>query len=129
MTDFGRCMSCSGTDLNLGRVVQGEEAMAEHVDRLLHTAPGQLIDDEEWGMDLVAELNNDLSPAEIAQLPRKVENALKRDERIPDATVRGTWIPTEQTLKLDMTIYLASGPFELTGTATALGLTVERMRR
>jgi phage baseplate assembly protein W len=104
--------------------------VVEHVDRLLRTAPGQLIDDPDWGIDLEGELSNDMGMAGVVKLTERVRQALVHDPRIPEASVKGRWDPTPPgTLRLDMTLYLGTGPFELTGTVSELGLTVERLRQ
>lgn len=128
MTDFGTCMSCT-SDLWLGRQVSGEDAVLEEVDRLFRTSKGTVIDALDWGYSLEDLLGDDLSDEDLARIGPGARAALLTCiEAVRGAAVAPTWDPSTGTLKLDVTLQLATGTLRLVVAASSGELTVERLQ-
>lgn len=87
MTDYGTDLDFEEDLDELGRGVEGVTLLAQALWRMLRTAPGSLIDDEEHGFDLFGLLSKPLTAAEQASLPSRIRAAVLRDPRIAQVEV------------------------------------------
>jgi phage baseplate assembly protein W len=119
-TDFGSDISCTwGVDPRCA-VVTGRRLLAEAVFRRLITPRGRLIDDPEYGTDITAYLNDDVSPRTLAMLKSAIVAECAKEERIEGASVIIT--PPAMTAIgayiIEISLESAEGPFTLTISAT-----------
>jgi hypothetical protein len=104
LTDVGPAM----------RFLEGEEneerAFLEALVRRLSTPRGGLFYDDDYGLDLRAFLNSNVSPNQIAY---QVENELRKDERVEDCTAEAT-VQSDGTILLEIEVKAGEEPFDLT---------------
>jgi hypothetical protein len=62
--------------------VTGRQLLSEALIRRLLTPRGGLIDDTNYGYDLVGELNDDLSPNDIGRIGSSIDQEMLKDERV-----------------------------------------------
>ena len=81
-TDFGSDLSCT-LDLDPRCiVVTGRRLLAEAVVRRWITPRGGLIDDPNYGTDVTAYINDDVTPRDIASLKSAMAQEAEKDERV-----------------------------------------------
>lgn len=113
MTDFGTDLSCV-TDLSEDcRPVSGQLLVCQAIARRLSTPRGRLIDDPNYGYDLTDSLNDDMGPADIAEIQAGATAECLKDERVLSATVTVT-LPSTGELTIVINLDLGEGPFDLT---------------
>lgn len=102
-----------GDDLDEGaRMVSGVALLAQEIFARWTTPRGRLIDDPDYGEDVRALLHRGMTPAQLAQVPARLETEALKDERVEAITVRisedspGVWRVTAFG-------EAAEGPFEL----------------
>lgn len=98
MTDFGTDLDF-GEDLDaLGRDVEGVTLLAQALWRMLRTDQGALLDDDEYGFNVVGMLSKPLTTTERATLPSRLRAAVLRDPRVAQVEVEliesapGAWL-------------------------------------
>jgi hypothetical protein len=83
---YGHDLSCV-TDLDPAMLeTDGVHALTQAIARRLITARGSLIDDPNYGTNLPGYLNDDLSPADLANIQALVNAECIKDERVYSAT-------------------------------------------
>lgn len=110
--DFGRDLSCRDDLDPTMREVEGLELMSEAAHRRLRTRRGLLLDDPNYGIDVIDFLSAELTPAELASLPGQVDGELRKDERIGSSTTTQTTAAAD--VALTVVCETALGPFSLT---------------
>ena len=109
--NYGSCWSCV-SDLTMPAVmVGGNRAVAEAVARRLQTNRGRNVGDPNYGYDVTAFLDADVTQKDIVTIQSNVEAECTKDERILSATC--TAILTGGVLILTIALTAASGPFTL----------------
>lgn len=93
------------------RLVRGVRGLAEACGRRLVTPRGSLLDDPGYGYDLRGRLNDNLTPADLAQLAVEVRAELMRDERVEEASVTVTL--ASNALRVSGVVLSSAGPFRL----------------
>lgn len=102
------------TDFN---VVSGRTELAQSLARRWSTDPGQLIDDPLYGRNLTNLINDDMTPADIAQAQAEAELEALKDERVKGITSTARTEPDSEDgeiLYIDFVVEDADGPFTLT---------------
>jgi phage baseplate assembly protein W len=112
MTDFGTDISCVTDLADDGRTVTGRMVVAEAIARRLITPRGRLIDDPDYGYDLTAFINDDLTPAALAGLRSSTEQECLKDERVQGAEVEAE-LDAFGLLTVSVDLETADGPFSL----------------
>lgn len=107
------------TDLNPSMpFLEGEtnekQAFLQALVRRLQTSRGGLFYDDDYGLDLRAFLNSNVSPGQIAF---QVEDELRKDGRVEDPDAEAT-LQEDGTILLTIQITAADEPFELTVSVT-----------
>ena len=92
--------------------VTGRLALAQSIWRRLSTPHGRLLDDASYGYDLAGEINDDLSPLQIARISTRIVSECKKDERVRDAKVSAIF--DGSTLTVVIVVTDGTGPFRLT---------------
>ena len=77
----------------------------------MYSARGGLIDDPNYGYDLVGFLNDDVTPAQIASIQSNVNAECTKDERV--ARAASTILFTGGVLIITIVLTTALGPFTL----------------
>jgi len=124
-TDFGRDLSCV-TDLDPAMTeVSGRLVLSQALVRRLLTPTGGIVDDPDYGYDLGAQLNDDLTTAQVAQIAPRVDLEFLKDERVFASSTEGTFLAGVVTLSSLVTS--ADGPFRLTLAADGVTVTILRV--
>ena len=113
-TDFGSDLSCT-LDLDPRCVVvTGRRLLAEAIVRRWITPRGGLIDDPNYGTDVTAYLNDDVTPRDIAALQTAMSQEAEKDERVNSCDI-SIAIPPHGTGVYTITaqIHDNDGPFTL----------------
>ena len=109
---LGSDLSCI-TDLDpMMLEVSGRMALAQSLVRRLSTAPGQLIDDANYGYDLTGEINDDLSPTDVARMSSRIVSECRKDERVQSCTASVVFQANALLVVINVTD--GTGPFKLT---------------
>lgn len=118
--NYGTDWSCT-TDLDrLGRVVSGEELMAEALVRRAITRQGSLVGAPLYGLGLLDLLNEETSPNELQIIAARMAAEFKKDERVLDCTVTARMAADLETFEFEVTATSAEGPFQFTLTSDAV---------
>ena len=80
--------------------------------RRLSTERGALIDDPDYGFDLLGLLHAEITPAFIASIPGQVENELRKDDRNETIECKISNI-THRSFDVEIRGTTATGPFDL----------------
>ena len=101
-----------------GRYVRGPELVAQACYRRLTTPRGTLrggADEANYGLDLVGLVGTITTPAHVAALPGRIQNELRKDERVADvaADVVATQSGPGTVYTVTIRGTTADGPFRL----------------
>ncbi len=125
MTDYGTDIAMTadlrGVDPTFASV-SGRRCLSEALARRLQTRPGELIDDPDYGYDLIDELNDDLGPADVGRIVAQSALECKKDERVLDCTGSGSFVGGVLTVALGVTD--GAGPFPLVLAVSSVGVTI-----
>lgn len=105
-----------------GAAIGGRRLLADHLMRRLTTPRGSIPMLPDYGIDVRDFLSAKMSPDELYSLRSMVENELKEDERISDASVLATFDRQTETITLECTVEAGSGPFVFTTKINALNI-------
>ncbi len=87
-TDISTITSSGAVDLDeYFRVVSGADAVLHAVVKRLVTPYGGLLDEEDYGFDLLGLVNGSTSQRELTAAVAQIEAQCLQDERVSDATV------------------------------------------
>lgn len=118
-----------GTDLSCvqdmdaaGAEVSGRTCLAQAIARRLSTPRGRLIYDPNYGYDLTGEINDDVSPADIARITSNVNAECLKDERVVSTTVTATF--ANSTLVVTIVLTDGQGPFVLVLAVTSVSVSL-----
>ncbi len=106
------------------------DAIGQAVLRRLDCPRGRLVDDADYGLDLVGYLNRGTTPAEVNTLAGAVRNEIEKDDRVASATV--VVVPTRDSLSVRIRIIPASAErdvFTLTLAVTSAGVVLQEITR
>lgn len=123
-TDLGTDISTpDGLDLDPQlTLVSGIDVLGQHLARSITTPTGALIDDDSWGFDVRAWLNDTAPSASLAA--SRVRSQWLSDERVEACDVVVTF--EDETLSITGTVETAEGPFALVLAVSAVS--VESLR-
>ena len=122
--NYGIAISCVvGLDPT-GMMVSGRRCLIEALARRLVTPPGRLLDDPDYGFDLMGEINDDLTPAEINEIAGSIDTEFLKDERVIASSTTSTFNYTTGVLLLNTTLTDGVGPFSLVLAASAVTVTI-----
>jgi hypothetical protein len=93
-------------------MASGFQCVAEAVVRRWSTSRGELIDDPNYGTNVVDQIQNDLGPRDIAYLNQQLAAEAQKDERVLRAQVSVS-LTTAGLLTVVGTLTTAAGPFKL----------------
>ncbi len=105
------------------------DAIAQAVIRRLDCPRGRLVDDADYGLDLVGFLNRGTTPAEVNTLAGAIRNEVEKDDRVVSASVVVT--PTLNALSVRIRIVPASSNdvFTMTLAASSAGVVLQEINR
>jgi len=123
MADLGTCWSTpTGQDLSSPAVMaSGNRCVAEAILRRWTTNQGDLIDDPNYGRNLIDLLSRPLSPGQLAYEQQQAAAEAKKDERVKSATVTLS-LSIAGVLMIDATLVTANGPFHLVASVSAVSV-------
>lgn len=112
--NFGTCWGTpNGEGLSSpSYMATGNQAVAEAVLRRWNTSRGQLIDDPNYGFNVMDLVSDDLGPREIAYAQQQLAQEAQKDERVRSASVVVA-LTVAGLLSITATIVTAAGPFKL----------------
>jgi len=123
VTDFGTDLSCVTDIAADGRAVTGRLVVAEACARRLITPRGRLIDDPDYGFDLTAYVNEDLTPSDLAALRSGAEQECAKDERVTSAVVEAE-LDGAGLLIVNIDLSTGDGPFSLVLAVSATSVSI-----
>jgi hypothetical protein len=106
------------------------DAIAQAIIRRLDCPRGRLVDDADYGLDLVGYLNRGTTPAEVNGLAGAIRSEITKDDRIVTASV--VVVPSRGALSVRIRVTPASptlGAFTLTLAATSAGVVLQEITR
>lgn len=115
-----------GTDISvfpdLGkrfRLVTGRANLAEAVAKRLMTPRGKLHYAPDYGFDLRRFVNANSTPDVLSSVRSNVVGEVTKDERVLSATATVTFIAASETLRVEILLTDADGPFKMIVAADA----------
>ena len=126
MTDYGTDFSCTSDLETTLSTVSGPMVVVEAVVRRWSTPTGGLIGDPNYGFDLSAYCNADVSPRDIAQLTTSLNAEAEKDERVLECTSTAA-LGTGDILTVTANLTLLDGE-EFTLVLAVSSVTVELLR-
>ena len=111
--DYGRDLSCMTDLTSTATEVTGRLLLAESCVRRLQTDQGALIDDPNYGYNIVGEIDNDLTDRDIARIASQVDNELMKDERIRLSQTTASYVQKTGILTVSIRLTDHIGPFTL----------------
>jgi phage baseplate assembly protein W len=104
-------------------MVSGRAALGQAIGRRLQTPRGTLVDDRDYGFDLLGSLNDDLSASDLGKLQSAIDDECLKDPRVIAATSTVTVSGSSGALTLTATIVLTDtvGPFKFVVSVSDLG--------
>lgn len=111
---LGRDVSAT-THVHRGRVVSGARLIAEALFRRITTPRGRLLSDPNYGIDVFALLNAEMTPEYEATIPPRVRAECSKEPRVQDVKVTLVRVSGTVSREYELTISgtTAEGPFEL----------------
>jgi len=113
--DIAMTADSTGMDPAMASVT-GRLGLAQSLVRRLQTPSGRLIDDPDYGYDLLGELNDDLSPADVGRIASQVAAECEKDERVVSCQASVGF--TLGVLTVGLVVTDGKGPFKLVLTAS-----------
>ena len=126
MTDYGTDFSCTADLETTLSTVSGPMVVVEAVVRRWSTPTGGLLGDPNYGFDLSAYCNADVSPRDIAQLTTSLNAEAEKDERVLECTSTAV-LGTDDVLTVTSNLTLLDGE-EFTLVLAVSSVTVELLR-
>ena len=126
MTDYGTDFSCVEDLETTLSTVSGPMVVVEAVVRRWSTPTGGLLGDPNYGFDLSAYCNADVTPRDVAQLSDSLNAEAEKDERVLECTSTVT-LATDGTLSVTANLTLLDGE-EFTLVLAVSAVTVELLR-
>jgi hypothetical protein len=109
---FGHDLSCL-TDLTPSMVeTDGYTLLAQSLVRRLQTPRGTLIGDPTYGYHIIGEIDDDVTPADVARIGTQIDQEFVKDERVIASFTSVTF--SAGALVTQSTVTTAAGPFSLT---------------
>jgi phage baseplate assembly protein W len=97
------------------RAVAGRQMLAQALWRRWITTRGDLLDDPDYGTNLVDYINEDIDVGTVSKIVAAAVAEAMKDERVVKVKGTGRFDETERgTLYLEFTIFDGDGPFTLT---------------
>lgn len=128
--DFGSDLACWGDIDALATELPANSPwlVAQANFRRLTTSKSTLVDDPDYGFSIEDLLQQGLTPAFLAAIPDMIRVELMKDDRNEDVVVKVIRDRfNSETLNISISGHTAAGPFNLTGTLTKGGLTLEEI--
>lgn len=123
--NFGTCWGTpNGQDLSMpSYMATGNQVVAESILRRWTTSPGELIDDPNYGYNVMDLVSADLGVKDIAYAQQQLAQEAQKDERVLSATVKVV-LTAAGFLTITATIVTAAGPFQLVVAVTAVSVSL-----
>lgn len=121
--DFGTCWGTpDGADLSMpSYMASGNQVVAEAILRRWSTSRGQLIDDPNYGYNVMDLVSDDLGPGDVAYAQQQLAQEAQKDERVKSASVTVT-LTGAGLLTITGAIVTAKGPFSLVVAVNAVSV-------
>lgn len=104
MTDYGQDFACvDDLETTLG-VTSGPRLVMEAIARRLQTPTGRLVGDPNYGFDVSAYINDDVTPADLDNIEQQVREECEKDERVASADVSAAYLADVLTLTIVLTL-------------------------
>jgi phage baseplate assembly protein W len=112
-TDYGTTLSCFPDIDPTGRLITGLQVLSEALARRITTPRGRLLDDPNYGYDITSEVDDDVSPADVAEIAANMDAEFEKDERVVASVTTAVFNPVTGILKTSTQITTGAGPFQL----------------
>lgn len=120
--DYGTDLWCVSDLTSDMSEVSGRTLLAQALARRLQTPRGGLIDDPDYGFDVTAYIDDDLTDREIARIRTGISAECVKDERVSSVTVTTTF--AKSTLVIAIDVVDLQGPFRLVLAATSVTISI-----
>jgi phage baseplate assembly protein W len=124
--DFGTCWGTpNGSDLSMpSYMASGTQVVAEAILRRWSTSRGQLIDDPNYGFNVMDLVSDDLDKKGIAYAQQQLAQECTKDERVRSATVVVT-LAADGNMTITATVTTTLGPtFKLVAAVSAVSVSL-----
>jgi hypothetical protein len=124
--NLGTCWGTPlGQDLSMpSYMASGNLCVAEAVLRRWTTSRGELIDDPNYGFNVMDLVSDDLGPRDIAYAQQQLAQEAEKDERVRKMKVVLTGPDSAGNLRIEGTGTTAAGPFKLVLAVSAVSVDV-----
>lgn len=123
--NLGTCWGTpNGQDLSMpSYMASGNQVVAEAVLRRWTTSRGQLIDDPNYGFNVMDLVSADLGPKDIAYAQQQLAAEAEKDERVRSASVNVA-LTVAGLLTISASVVTAAGPFRLVVAVSATSVSL-----
>lgn len=111
LINFGRTVSCTFDLAPVGVVYSGVQVLSEALVRRLLTPNGRLLDDRDYGYEIIQHVNDDMNASDVAQVGSEIDLEFLKDPRVTFSSTQATF--NVGTLTTVSAIQASSGPFNL----------------
>lgn len=124
--DFGQDFDfLNQLDANLG-LVSGLANLGQALAHRLETPRGGLFYDPNYGTDVRAYLNEQMSSADVARLAADINSECLKDERVLTCDASVQFVPATSSLAVNINASTAAGPFNFILSVTSVTVTLLR---
>lgn len=122
--NFGTCWSCISDLSSPAVMAQGNTVVAEAILRRWSTPAGGLLDDPDYGLNLLDEIGDDLGPADLAQLQQQAGAEAEKDERVLSCVASVVLNNATGVMTISANVTTSAGPFSLVAAVSAVGVSL-----
>lgn len=117
--DFGTDISCTDDMSEVAKEISGQDVLAEAIYRRLTTPRGQLLDDEDYGIDVRSFLSRGIDPGKLREIEGTIRQEVLKDERVANVTAKATVDYKTYSMSVSLIVTTGEGPFRLVFEVTA----------
>jgi hypothetical protein len=98
--NYGTTISCTFDLAPVGILISGLQVLSEALIRRLLTPRGRLLDDPDYGYELLGEVNDDIDNATIATIGSNMDLEFVKDERVTSSRSTCFYMPLNGSLPI-----------------------------
>lgn len=117
--DYGTDLDCADDLTEIMREISGQNVVAQAIYRRLTTPRGQLIDDEDYGIDVRSFLSRGVDAGRLREIEGTIRQEVLKDERVANVTAKATIDYKTYSMSVSLIVSTGDGPFRLVFSITA----------
>lgn len=121
--NLGSCWSCLDDLVMPSTMASGARCVAEAIVRRWSTSQGQLIDDPNYGFNLIDLVSSSLTPAQLRRAGQQAGAEAQKDERVLSCAATVT-LTVAGLINVVGNVTTANGPFKLVVAVTQVTTTL-----